>query len=136
MIFNNSEIEMKDGLNWLSAGTHEVFIFDFKFDTSKSGKDFVKIHFKNENEQDHMEDFYLTPRALWRLKALSLACGINENADWQMPDLTSKKLIIHLKEEVYEKKDGSKGKIAKIFKFSPSANQNGDEFVPTSQDPF
>lgn len=139
MEFDNSIIELKDGLNWLPAGDHEVFVYDFKFDT-KNGKDLIVVHFKSDNEMDHMENFYMSQAAMWRLKNLSMACGIGESGKWEMSDLNGKRLIIHLKSESYTNKEGKPGSIIKAYKFSKCNNNTDSDGMfqsPSNEsDPF
>ena len=140
-MFDNSQIENKGG-NYLGAGSHKVYVFDIEseetfLNRNQKKRKKVRIMFKDENGFIHFEDFLIMDSTLWRLKLLSIACGIGENEQWDWKDLQSKQLIIHLREISYTDKDGEKRMKCEIYKFEPWKGEiNYDVNTSIDSDPF
>lgn len=122
-MFDNSKIESKGG-NYLGAGIHTVYVFDIESEeifTNRNGEERKKITvmFKDESGSIHFEDFLIMDSTMWRLKLLSVACGIGEDETWDWKDLQGKQLKIHLKESSYTDKGGEKRMKCEIYKFEP-----------------
>ncbi len=140
-MFDNKEIESKGG-NYLNVGSHKVYVFDIETEKTFVNKDGetrekVTVMFKNEQGEIHYEDFLIMDSTMWRLKLLSIACGIGEEAQWDWGDLQAKQLVIHLKSTSYTDKYGEKRMKSEAYKFEPYKgtdvySQNG----PVESDPF
>ena len=121
MTFNNAEIEGGDFRN-LGPGTYNVRVWDHKF-----RDDSVSVMFKATNGATHWEIFSLSDAAMWRLKALSLACGIGPKDQWEMDDIRSRDLCIKIVTEEYQGKERNR-----IKWFGPATEQN--EFIDPMDD--
>jgi len=142
MQFNNETIQDNGG-TYLEPGEYDVFVFEYQFDQTKKGTQLLKYKFKTDDGGLHIEDFYLSEKAQWKLKRLSVACGFRENEIWEENQLIGKKIHIKVVKESYEKSDGSgQGYSNKISQFSPcTGNTGNDGTFQTStdvsgQDPF
>ncbi len=103
-MFNNAEIKG----NEMEPGTYQVNIFNAEV-KSFNDKDYLSVQFKCE-AGSHFENFYMTEKALWRLKELSILCGIGKNDSWEPADLIGKPLTIELVIEIYDNKERLKVK--------------------------
>lgn len=125
-MFNNEEI--KDAGGWLEAGVHQVHVFSFKteefLNRNSEMREKAIIQFKGKDDLSHFEDFLTMESCQWRLKQLSVACGIGKNDKWDFPDLLGKPLAIHLKDASYTDKTGMKKTKTEIYKFEPAGRLN------------
>jgi len=143
-MFDNSKIESKGG-NYMGPGSHKVYVFDIESEetfNNRNGEERKKVTvmFKNEEGEIHYEDFLIMDSTLWRLKLLSMACGIGEDGQWDWKDLQGKQIVIHLKTSSYTDKYGEVIDKTEIYKFEscvPSdmeIQSKNNSFV--SDDPF
>ena len=126
MNFNNGTI--KDTGGYLEPGEYDVFVFAFQYDQTQNGARFLRYKFKTNQGVTHTEEFYLTDKAMWKLRRLSMACGFIEKAMLEEKDLIGRKIHIKIVTRTYDKSDGSgKGynnEITSFTKLENVQNQN------------
>jgi hypothetical protein len=67
--------------NWLSEGVYELTVTNASY-KEINGKQAVIIMMANDLGQVQREPFFLTEKALWRLKKFARACGY-EGTNWE-----------------------------------------------------
>ena len=121
MKFDNSTIEGGD-FKSLGPGIYGVKVWEHRFETVND-KDVIKVMFKTELGETHWETFWLGETAQFRLKALSIACGIAADAIWDISELLGKDLTIAIRKETWQGKDRNS-----INRFEPA--RAGDVSMP------
>ena len=139
MRFDNSEIKDTGGL--LDPGAHVVHVTDIRTEefSNRNGERRNKavVIFKNSEGKSHWEDFLLLDTCLWKLKQLSVACGISKDAKWSFEDIMGKQCRIHIKKRTYKRKDtGETGEKTEIYKFEQASSQNADNGFTDPQVPM
>ena len=137
-----SEIKGGGG-EYLDVGIHSVFLYSYEMKETKNGKAYANVLFKDNEGNAHFEKFFVSERAMWRVRDLALSCGTDKNYDIDIvPDvsvnltfLEGKALRIEIKKESYTDSKGEKGYNNSVKAFSPAIVQDDEEFQ-TSGDPF
>jgi len=135
MGWNNKEIKGGDFVA-MEPGIHSVSVWSHKFDEVNQ-KDIVRIQFRRLDGVIHSETFWLGENSLWRLKQLSIACGIGINEVWEIEDILGKEIIIHVTKEEYQGKENTKINKFEPMKKAERREEKSDQpdFI-TGQDPF
>ncbi len=91
-----------------TPGKHLLKVIGVEEDVAKTGNSLLKITMMNEKKQLYIEDFYLSEKALFKLKIFTKAL--------KMPNVVDTNMMLHryvnatLVEEEYIKQDGCKAK--------------------------
>jgi len=125
--FTGVEEEVGDNKDYpakLSLGVHETTISGVTFgESSKKGTPYAEVEFVDDSGATHSDRFYITPKALMRLKSLLINVGIDEDSiSGELPDsqlvamLTNKKVRILVGGREFIS-DSGETRIAKEFPF-------------------
>ena len=135
--------------NFLQAGIHhcEIFIEKDVYDYTNSKGDSGRactIGFRDAGGRVVFEDYYLSPRALWRLEELFVFAGVKKE-DVDLPDLVGCFVIVTVSKETYVKGNKQREKSV-VVRVEPEPKdgetvtyheESGDKVVEGSKsDPF
>jgi hypothetical protein len=124
MKIDNSKYEMgSGGGDYLPEGSHLVQITSQEAGENTNRKPYIRFTFERDG-QKHIEDFYTTEKAMWRLKWLSVRAGIGENESWEPVELIGKRVVIELKKN----EDNAYKKIVDILEPGAEVFDGGDPF--------
>lgn len=105
---------VSSGTSVLGAGIYQAKITEVSFDVIKESE-VVKVKFADMDGAGSIQDtFWLSDKALWRLKRLAMSCGIANFGEFDPEELEGKLLTITVAETEYKGKT-----IMKVKDFSP-----------------
>lgn len=108
-----------------APGKHLLKVIGVEEDVAKTGNSLLKVTMVNDKKQLYIEDFYLSEKALFKLKIFTKAL--------KMPNVVDTHMMLHryvnatLAEEEYVKMDGCKAKRLTCNAWEPSERTNTQE---------
>ena len=94
------------GGSFIPVGEHMVYIYEITED-QVNGKDVLRITFKDDEDRQIADTYWLQKNALWKLKKLALAAGFSEEEldDFDVDYLIGNRVMIRVNAET---RDGKK----------------------------